>query len=375
MAFLTTEYPPMPSGGIGTGVRTLARALVAKGHKVTVVGWGREAQFEDEGVRVRFLPETRIPRAGWLLNRRAVASFLNGLVRDEALDVVEAHDWVGPSAGLNLDCPLVVRCHGSATYFAYLLGEKVRPSVRLAEQSALRGAHDIAAVSRFTAHLTGRLFRLKKEIGVIPNGVDTSRFRPAGRDETEANTILYFGTLVRKKGVLDLCSAFSLLAEQHPDVRLRLIGRDAADLRTGSPSTWALCRRELTPSAADRVEYLGSVPYDEIQCHVRKAALCVFPSHAEALPFSWLEAMACGKAVIAYDTGWAREIIQPDVDGVLVGRGEVEMLSRAIGSLLVAPERALELGVRARQRVESTFSTSRMVESSVRWYEQVVTRG
>src|SRR3954454_9434256 len=134
IGFLTTEYPPMPSGGIGTSIRSLARALVTHGHQVTVVGWGRDCAFEDEGVQVQFLPETRIPKTGWLLNRKSAASRLNGLVRDAGLDIVETHDWCGPSAGMQLDCPLVIRCHGSAVYFAHLLKEGVRPSIRWAEQ-------------------------------------------------------------------------------------------------------------------------------------------------------------------------------------------------------------------------------------------------
>ena len=66
------------------------------------------------------------------------------------------------------------------------------------------------------------------------------------------------------------------------------------------------------------VTYLGSVPYAEIHEQIAKAAVCVFPSFAEALPVSWLEAMAMQKAVIASNVGWASEIIQDGVEGFLV---------------------------------------------------------
>ena len=251
IAFLSTEYPPLPSGGIGTSIRNLARALVGHGHKVSVIGWGERAEFEDCGVRVRFLPESKVPRMGWLLNRQAAASELNRLVREKDLEIVEAHDWGGPSAGMRLDCPLVVRCHGSAVYFAHLLKERVRATVRWAEWLALRQAADVAAVSRFAGRMTSQHFKLRKHVSTIPNGVDVTQFGPAQHNEIEPYTILYFGTLVRKKGVLDLCKAFSLVAEQNPQARLQLIGRDSPDKHTNSPSTWALCRRSFTPTALE----------------------------------------------------------------------------------------------------------------------------
>jgi glycosyltransferase involved in cell wall biosynthesis len=374
IGFLTTEYGSLVSGGIGTSIQTLAHGLVAQGHRVTVVGWGTEATFDDAGVSVRFVAESRIPKMGWLLNRKAASSLINRLVREEGLEIVEAHDWTGPSAGMKLDCPVVIRCNGSASYFAHLLNEKVRPSVRTAERIALREAAGVIAVSRFTAEVTTQLFGLEREVGVIPNGIDMDRC-PAGKNETslpEADTILYFGTLVRKKGVLDLCRAFSVVADRNPHARLWLVGRDAADTRTGSSSTWSLCAEALSPAAMRRVEYVGGRPHDEVWTYIRKATICVFPSYAEAMPMAWLEAMACSKAVIAYDIGWASEVIESGTSGVLVRSGDTDGLAGNILRLLTASECVGELGRHARERVESLFDTRRTAQSSARWYQRVV---
>ena len=254
IAFLTSEYPPLPTGGIGTSIRNLSQALVAQGHRVTVLGWGHDAEFEDHGVCIRFLGETSIPKMGWLLNRGHIQRELNHLVHDEGVDIVEAPDWCGLSAGLRPACPVVIRCHGSATYFAHLLKERVRPSVRWAEGLALQQADNVVAVSRFTAGITHRLFRLANPVGVLPNSIDIGQFNPADEDEIEEDTILYLGTLVRKKGVLDLSRIFSMVVEERPQARLWLVGRDAADKRTGSASTWALCRELLSPAARKRIE-------------------------------------------------------------------------------------------------------------------------
>lgn len=372
VAFLTTEYPPLPSGGIGTSIRNLARALVARGDRASVLVAGAGVAFEDRGVTVRFTGETNVPKVGWLWDARRAQRELNGMIRRDGVDVIEAHDWCGPSAGLRLERPLSVRCHGAATYFAHLLSESVRPSVRWTETLALRQANDCVAVSRFTADLTRRLFRLRSEVGVIPNGIDLSQFAPAEMEETEPDTILYFGTLARKKGVLDLCRIFSRVVERRPRARLLFVGRDAPDTRTGSRSTLALCQQQLSTPARERVEFLGAQPHDRVQDYVRRAALCVFPSYAEAFPVAWLEAMACAKAVVGYDTGWAREVVRAGESGVLVPTGDTEAFAHTIEELLLDDDARLRLGRAARARVEARFTAERIARRSVERYAQLL---
>ncbi|HEX8160367.1 MAG TPA: glycosyltransferase family 4 protein [Pyrinomonadaceae bacterium] len=372
VAFLTTEYPPLPSGGIGTSTRNLARALAARGDRATVLVAGAGEAFDDGGVRVRFNGETNVPKVGWVWDARRAQRELNRMIRRDGVDVVEAHDWCGPSAGLRLDRPLSVRCHGAATYFAHLLDERVRPSVRWTETLALRQADDVVAVSRFTAEVTRRLFRLRPEVGVIPNGIDAAQFAPAEREEVGPETILHFGTLARKKGVLDLCRIFSRVAERRPRARLLFVGRDAPDERTGARSTEALCRASLSTTARERVEFLGAQPHDRVQEHVRRAALCVFPSYAEAFPLAWLEAMACAKAVVAYDTGWAREVFVDGESGVLVPAGDAEEFARTVEELLSDEDARLRLGRAARARVLARFTSETVARQSVERYEQLL---
>jgi glycosyltransferase involved in cell wall biosynthesis len=309
---------------------------------------------------------------GWLLNRWSIQRELDRLVHDEGVDIVEAPDWCGVSAGLRAACPIVIRCHGSATYFAHLLKERVRPSVRWAEGMALRQADNVVAVSRFTAGATHRLFRLASPVGVLSNGIDISQFDPADDGEIEEDTILYLGSLVKKKGVLDLSRIFSTVVAKRPQARLWLVGRDVADKQTGSASTWALCRQLLSPAARNRVEYFGSQPYENVQEYVRKAAICIFPSYAEAFPLTWLEAMACAKPVIAYDVGWAPEVIESGLSGVLVPLGDTESFAQKVDEMLSDGKQRRSLGHAARERVRSHFASDVVAQQSIHWYRQVL---
>jgi glycosyltransferase involved in cell wall biosynthesis len=323
-------------------------------------------------VAVQFESAQFIPKMGWLTGRLALQRRLRDLVKRDGLDIVEAHDWCGLSAGIRPHCPLVIRCHGSALFFGSVLSEPVRPSVRLAETMAFRTATAIGSVSRFAATETARLFHVARPIIVLPNGVDCSQFTPAAPGEVDPRTILYTGTIVRKKGVLDLCRAFNRVVDAMPTARLVVIGRDTADKATGTSSTWALCLAELSPAARANVEYIGPQPYDTMQTFMRRAAVCAFPSHAEALPLAWLEAMACAKPIVAYDIGWAPEVVEPERTGLLAPHGNVEALAAAIVRILRDPSTGAAFGARARETAEARFAAPVAAERSIDWYRQVI---
>jgi glycosyltransferase involved in cell wall biosynthesis len=130
----------------------------------------------------------------------------------------------------------------------------------------------------------------------------------------------------------------------------------------------------LSPAARARTELLGAVPYGSVQERVRRAAVCVFPSYAEAQPLAWLEAMACTRPLVGYDQEWAREIVRPGVDGLLVPPGDARALAGAVLDLLADPERAAALGASARARVEEEFEAGKVARRAVEWYARMRSR-
>lgn len=372
IGFITTEYPPLPSGGIGTSIRNLARELVKLGHQVTVLGWGQHTNFDDHGVRVVFQQGTVIPRLGWLVNRIRMQTGVNRLIRFEGLDILEAPDWCGLSAGINADCSLVIRCHGSDTYFGSLLNYRPRWKVKLAESMALHGAKAVAAVSQFTAKRTKELFGLPEMPVIIPNGIPVEQFAPSDNPTGDGNTILYLGTIVRKKGVLDLCEIFNQIVTRRPDARLIMVGRDSVDRETGEQSTWKLAKGILSTAAQENAHYLGPQSYTTVQHYINTASICAFPSYAEALPLSWMEAMACQKAVVTSNIGWSTEIVENGISGWSAHPSDHDYYVKTILRLMDDPLERTRLGLAARQRVLEKFSSERSARLTNKWYTQVI---
>src|SRR5690606_23284423 len=138
--------------------------------------------------------------------------------------------------------------------------------------------------SDFTARETAAIFGLKKPIHVIPNSVDISSF---SSDETEVEpfSILYFGTIIRKKGVLELGEIFNRIVRYCPEASLYIAGNDVVD-QQNFLSTRALLMDEFTEEAGKKVKWLGLLPYHQVRQQIAKAQVVVLPSYAEALPMA-----------------------------------------------------------------------------------------
>jgi glycosyltransferase involved in cell wall biosynthesis len=389
-AFLTPEYPHPKtgnSGGIGTSIKNLAVGLLAQGCAVRILVYGQtaDAVFDDNGIVVQQIKNVKLKGLSWWLTRKKLERIINKLYDNQEIDLVEAPDWTGITSFIKpKKCPVVIRLNGSDTYFCHLDQRPVKWINKFHEKRALQNANGLISVSQFTANLTNQLFGLNKNFTIIPNAVDLSLFdnsvstvtvpsEPVQRAvEAGDRGLLYFGTIIRKKGLLELPFIYNKVIEQHPTAQLMMVGRDAPDIITGNASTWAMMQALFSPTALANVTYLGGVPYGEIKKHIEQATLCVFPTFAEALPVSWLEAMALQKPVVASNIGWAIEIIEDGVDGFLVNPNEHKMYAEKIVALLEDPELQKQFGSAARKKVEQRFSMEVVARQSIAFYENIL---
>jgi glycosyltransferase involved in cell wall biosynthesis len=378
IAFLTPEYPHQKTGnagGIGTSIKNLAESLTALGHEVRILVYGQkeDAIFEEEGINIQQIKNVKIKGVSWYFTRKKLQGIIDDLYDKQLLDIVEAPDWTGISSFIQpKKCPLVIRLNGSDTYFCHLDGRPVKWWNRFHEKRALQKADGPISVSRFTADKTNELFGLQLPFTIIPNGINPEKFQPDGSVQKIPNTILYFGTLIRKKGLLELPLIFNQVIVKNPSAQLILVGRDASDIATGSTSTWQLMQKLFTPEALKQVNYLGGVPYEEVRAHIAEASVCVFPTFAEALPVSWLEAMAMEKAIVASNIGWGPEVITNNQEGILVHPKDHETYANAILSLLENDTLNTTFGQKAAQKIQDVFANGLIAEQSVAFYQTII---
>ncbi|REG98285.1 glycosyltransferase family 4 protein [Flavobacterium aquicola] len=378
IAFLTPEYPHPrtgSSGGIGTSIRNLAKGLLSENCQVRVLVYGQkeESIFEDDGICIQQIKNVKLKGLSWYLTRKKIEKIINQLYKEKKIDLVEAPDWTGITSFIQpKKCPIVIRLNGSDTYFCNLDGRAVKWKNRFHEKVALKNADALLSVSQFTADKTNKVFGLKKQFTIIPNSIDITSFERSMTIPEVPNTVLYFGSLIRKKGLLELPYIFNELIKLNPAVKLILVGKDVPDIISGSSSTWQMMQPLFSEEALQNVNYLESVPYQEIQKYINEATVCVFPSFAEALPVSWIEAMAMQKAVVASNIGWATDVIDDEVNGFLIDpKNHLEYASK-ISTLLNNPSLRQQFGILGREKVIQKFSVSVVAEQSLAFYKSLI---
>jgi glycosyltransferase involved in cell wall biosynthesis len=382
IAFLTPEYPHLKtgsSGGIGTSIRNLAIGLLAEGCSVRVLVYGQkeESLFEDNGIVVQQIRNVKLKGLSWYLTRKKLQKIIDGLYENKEIDVVEAPDWTGITSFISpKKCPIVIRLNGSDTYFCHLDQRPVKWKNKFHERRALLQADGLLSVSQFTADTTNTVFGLDKKFTIIPNGIDMELFIPEKvideKFPVASNSLLYFGSLIRKKGLLELPFIFNAIVAIRPEATLLLIGKDVPDIISGNPSTWQMMQDLFTTEAKSRVQYLGSVPYVDIKRHINEATVCLFPTFAEALPVSWIEAMAMQKPIVASNIGWAKEVIADCVNGFLVHPTDHDAYADKTVLLLDLEDLRTEFGLAARDRVAAKFSIEVVAEQSKLFYESLI---
>jgi starch synthase len=377
IAFLTSEYPHPAlgnSGGIGTSLINLSQGLQMQGHKVVLLVYGQDSDgyFEENGIAFYKIKNIKIKGLSRFLTQKKIERRINKLVKEQKIEAVEAADWTGITSFIQPNCPLVVRLHGSDTYFCHLDNRPVKWINRFHEKRALVKATALLSVSRYTAEVTKELFGLKRTITVIPNSIDSKKFDGFSNTDAAEPTILYFGTLIRKKGLLELPFIFNEIYKKDPAAKLVLAGKDASDIQTGSPSVWHMMQPLFDAQALQNVHYLGAVPYSEIKKIIADATVCIFPTFAEALPVSWIEAMAMHKPIVASNIGWATEVIDDGVDGFLVFPKDHAEYADKILEVLQSPELQKQFGAEARKKVMLRFTNEVVAKENVDFYKRLI---
>lgn len=372
ICFVCSEYPSSPHGGIGTFTQVLARALVKEGQDVRVVGvypshhTGLEKEI-DQGVQVSRL---RGPsgRFGWPRARYQLWRHVSKWAREGAIDIVEAPDWEGWTAlWPKLSIPVIIRLHGSVSYFQQELNRPTKSSIRFLERSALRRANAWCSVSRYTAEKTKNLFALQ-------NGPDAILYNPIETTSSDVShqrtgqQVIFTGTLTHKKGVVSLVRAWPEVKRMCPLAELHIYGKDG---RTDSGESMREYLLNLN-AGNNNCYFHGHVSREVIFSALATARVAVFPSYAEAFAVAPLEAMTKGCPTIYSRRGSGPELIKDGMDGLLIDPDQPREIANAIVRILKDDELAKQLSKAGRERVVSHFSIESLVQQNILFYQHCI---
>lgn len=372
--------------GEGLIAFNLARALIARGHTVTVLAPQVRLQQQYDGLTAvqlgdyPFHPvpdEVRYNWYEWRFARQAA-----GFARTRHFDVVHHAMPFDVTRGYSLLDPLpqvIGPLFAPWEVSDEEYGERALPSgnplwrhlrwrlvhhyARRAEQQnarTLAGTQTILLTQERVRTLLPEPLRTKTR--VVPVGVDAERYYPAAVP-VDGPEILFLAYLVKRKGLGWLLAALPRVWEQVPQARLTIVGDgpDAALLRA---------QADELPHAG-RIVFAGAAAHGDTAAYFRRAAVYVLPSLGEPFGMSVLEAMSSALPVAGFAMGSLPELVAEENRHLLAPPRDSAALAVALVRLLQDAALRRRGGAANRQRVCDGFTWERVAQQVEAVYDEV----
>lgn len=353
-------------GGVEVAVRLLAEAFTKRGRSSGIVELA--SQWRPRRLLPPGIPVWGVSAPSYTTIRRprSWASFLRSswqftrVIREFAPDIVHVHyplsqalPVIGAQA-IPHRWRLVVTVHNSDIRVSPFQEPRIRPwQARLFER-----ADAVTAVSESLLSDATQLYPCIRDKGhVIYNGVGFSWFhQPEADSSAQGKYVLFVGRLNEVKGVDILLQAWKQMCSRFPAVQLWFAGE--------GPELDKLQAFARESGILSSVRFIGRVNQAELPALYRKAEVVVLPSRREGLPFTLLEAGACGAITIGTKIPGIPEVIQDGLTGLLVEPESPDALASAISRILEMPsEQKFCMKEAAYKKVKQDFSEEKMISS------------
>lgn len=276
------------------------------------------------------LPVVSRPLNGYLISR-TMQPHLQAYQPDIILNyVIYPHGFAAVRIGRKLRIPVVLTAIGSD------LNRPSDPLCGLLTRSALRRADFVTTVSHDLCLTARRLGAYPGSTRAKLNGCDTKVFFPRNRAEArrqlglqeQAQIIVYVGRLDLRKGLIELVESVSALRATQPQVHCYIIG--------DGPARVALVDRIAKHNAAGAITLVPSCVTSTVALWMAAANLVTLPSYNEGCPNVVIEALSCGRPVVATKAGGIPELMN-NQSGRLVPPRDVAALTQALDQVLSSP--------------------------------------
>lgn len=372
-------------GGIESLTKSFVKHLLSLGHQVHII----TVDDTEETVRPRnnfFIHKIkwRAPsfRGNWRIERNFPLAYLsyswrmsdklNQVVKEYSIDIIESSRWFESFFYLfRKSIPVVSRLHIS---MKGLIDDGVFPdnmrnqSYSKLEVCQMLMSDGVIAVSQYLRSLFLKECNFKKNITVIPNGIEFEKFYPVFDGESQDPLVLFVGRLEEAKGVEFIGEAMPTILSVFPKTKFMFIGDDYEFKK--KKKLFSQYLKEMVN--AENILILKSIPQEALLKYYHTCWLCVFPSLFESFSLVVLEAMACGKPVIASAVGGVLEIIDHGRTGILVPPRNSLAIANAVIELIKNKQLRIAIGNNSRMAVESNYDVSFVINKTLQFYEKIL---
>ncbi|MEX1247674.1 MAG: glycosyltransferase [Anaerolineales bacterium] len=367
------------SGGMNVYVRELSAQLARIGHRVDIFTRGVAASEEVTAPGVRLIslpagPRREVPKNELAAYIPEFAAAVLSFQQAEGIEyeLIHAHYWMSGLVGARLKAawkiPMLLMFHtlGLVKNRIAVLGERESDARILGERRAMAAADMVVAATPAEQADLQWLYEVHTDrICVVPPGVDLDLFRPLDKKQAreelglaaDESLLLFVGRIEALKGIDTLIRAAHLMSSQGSPggrkFRVRVVGGDVEEDLEILESEMARLRtlaREL--GMQNFIEFLGSRRQRDLPSYYAAADVVVMPSYSESFGMVALEAMACGRPVVASRVGGLAYLVQDGLTGFHVQEGNPGELAGRLVELLANEELLEKMGQAARREAE-----------------------
>jgi teichuronic acid biosynthesis glycosyltransferase TuaC len=291
-----------------------------------------DLSYSPPGVVTRYVEYPALPGFTRCINGLVCAKYLEPHFRECTPDIA-CNFWLYPegfatvAVARKFGIPSVVGAIGSD------LNRIADPASRLLTRLAMKRATFVVTKSE---HLRQRAIQMgisASKVRTIHNGCDPNVFRMGNRSaaraqlaiDDKAELVLFVGRLDDKKGIFELLEAFASLASHRPNLRLAYVG--------DGPGGELLRNKVKQFSLEQRIVFPGPCSSQEVAEWLAAANVLALPSYSEGYPNVVIEALSCGRPVIATNVGGIPELVSAS-SGILVGPRDCRALAAAIDTAM-----------------------------------------
>jgi glycosyltransferase involved in cell wall biosynthesis len=376
ITFLTYIYP-YPERGYNPGIERVigefSHALANRGHEVNVIttfnrNGGRNKTEADSNVNILRTNDLRnkFGSIGCLFSLDQVSI---NYYSHEYLGILKNSDIIHtfiPVTGKIPNVPLVSHFHHDEN-IRYLKEYLYVPANKYFWSKTYRKSDAVISVSSYSARYLLDIGVPEKNIHVLPNSVDTTKFRPTVKPRdlkdrfSGMNILLYVGPITERKGLKYLINAMPAILQENPETILLLVGKgDIPKLKKMAEALGVL----------NNVIFEGFVPEERLPSYYNACDIFILPSLQEGFGIVLIEAMACGKVAIASNNTAIPEVIGDA--GILVESKNSYALAGAISKLLNNTSIRASLELKALERVEKHYSLARVTDQLLNIYNNTI---
>jgi glycogen synthase len=338
----------------------------------------RVHRFRAEGFWMRLFQRLDQPRLWWTKNRleNALSMYrcLKELRRKHRFDLIEMPECGAEGLLVNslMRGNTLVKFHSPARLIMqyYDVQSADVACCSLAESLGMRRASAFSACSRFLADEVREKLGIRRPIRVIPNGIDLELFDRAKQVDVrkkfglppERPLIFFSGRMERRKGI-HLCKDIAASILKRFDVAFVFAGQDLFNYMSGDLLPY-LNGEKLRGS----IHYLGRLDLTEVRSLLSQADIFLIPSLWENCPYSCLEAMAAGRAIVSTDQGGMPELIRDGENGLLARSEDPASYIACLEQLIEDSLFRERLGIAARRTIEGSLTDTRIAQISTEYY-------